>query len=1313
VTLSLSSQQLLGGRFLIEREVGRGGVGIVYRAMDQVTRQSVALKVIAIAGVDAGEEARFRREGQVLAGLEHPSIVKLVAFGQLDEGQPYVAMEWLEGEDIAQRQRRLPLSLAQCLQVGAMVADALAAAHAAGIIHRDVKPSNVILVGSAPMAPGSVPPQPEGPMLAKLVDFGVASAEDAKLTRTGAIVGTPAYMAPEQARGDGEVTAAADLYALGATLFEMIAGRPPHIGPTPIAILARLVTTPAPRLSDVVIDAPPALDDLMASLLATTPADRPANAKEVARELRAIAGELQTTTERLMRATGVEAPPASIAAVTASGVMSSRNTGGTRLVTSILATHVPKGAPRARLLTHLRSRGADATELGGDAIVAHFGAKKALGDEAVRALDLGSRLAKTRAQVGVATGRTRIDRTRPTGEVVDRAAALARDAERGQVLADTTTTELARGRYAFVLRGDGAAIVGKTIQGKREGVAGAPFVGREAELAQLMSSFDRAVEDKTPVVVSVVGAPGIGKTRLRRETLSRVASNNSAPRIVLVRCEPFAKSHALGVAAEIARGLTGVAKGADRKDALGAVDLLVGGDGPVSGSGRELVARLIVNEPLTEADARGARDALWIALTDIALAVAKQGPVVLAIEDAQWADDESLAWIDHFLGRASGHALWVLAIQRPPSRDEARRLFEGRDLVQVELRPLSKKTVRSIARAMLGDRATGETGELLTENIATQAAGSPLFAEELARLAAAGRDATTAPTIEAAIQVHLDALDDSLRAAACALSVFGLRGWDAGLTAVGIPKAGEALRALATSEVIVEQAASRFKETREWSFKHALMREVAYASLGEQALKETHARAGQWLAKMGEDDATVARHLDLGGQSAAAAGYLEKAARRALAAHALPEAVSLAERALAFAEDKPTAFARALVLDEAWNRQDARAGERGTAVRAMEESVYDEASDLRARGARVRYEDACGGDADTSARLDQVRLEAQAAGLPDEEARCAAALASRYAFAGELDRAAEVADSLLSIAQRHGIAGAAVDAWQTLAVVRQARGDVGAALEARRSAARAASDAGLKTREATLTINVGFALTTVGAKAEARVAIEGGIAIAQAVGSPGTVRHGAMNLLCWAATFGGSPELDGLLAEPRGIADSAISGSWVPQDRATLGMLFYRGVELMLDESRESARSAATLLKAAAQGYRATGMLDLVPVALGRLSEAERRSDRPEHARELAREAARLLDEGSPSLLNEAPVFLALHDACVDLVAHAEAKEAIARGIPRLVTRVQGLAGTPYAKDFLTHLTPNAGLLAAAEAYDLLPPEIAAMLEKG
>ncbi len=1291
-------QEILGGRFAVEREVGRGGVGIVYRAFDKLTEQAVALKVIAIPGIDAGEEARFRREGRVLAGLNHPGIVRLVAFGQLDEGAPYVAMEWLEGEDVAQRQRRTPLTLAESLRVGALVADALAFAHQAGIVHRDVKPSNVFLVGSGPSTPGAE-------FVAKLVDFGVASADDAKLTRTGAIVGTPAYMAPEQARGDGEVDSRADMYALGATLFEMIAGRPPHMGPTPIAILARLVTTPAPRLSDVFSNAPPALDELMAQLLATSPADRPASAGYVARELRRIAEETAKTDALTRNGYTDDGGPTSVGSA---GVTTTRNSGGSRLVTSILATHVPKGAPRQRLLTHLRARGADATELGGDAIVAHLGVRRALGDEAARALDLSIRLARMNAAVGVATGRTRIDRTRPTGEVVDRAAALARDAQRGQVLADTTTSELARGRYEFQQRNDGAAVVGSAVKNKKDFVGGAPFVGREAELAQITSAFERCIEDRTPVIVTVTGAPGIGKTRLRREVISRIGSHPSAPRVVLARCETFAKSHALGLVADLARGLSGVGKGATLDDALDATDLLIAtSEAVVADSARDLIARLIASETLPELDdARGARDALWISLTEIAVSIAKSSPLVIGVEDAQWADQESLSWLDHLLARAAARPLWVLATTRPSFfRDDPER-FSGRDHVRMELRPLAKKTVRAIAKAMLGDRAASATGEDLAESIAQQAGGSPLFAEELARLAAQGRDATTAATIEAAMQVHLDALDDPSREAAAKLSVFGLSGWDSGLGALGVQDAGDVLRGLGGSEVLVEQASSRFKDTREWAFKHALMREVAYASMGEDPLKEMHAKAGRWLAKMSEDDAIVARHLELGGESLAAAGYLEKASRRALAANALAEAVSMSEKALAFAEDKPTAFARAQILDEAWNRLDARAGERETAILAMEESIYDGPSDIRARGARVRYEDACGGDPDTSSRLDQVRKDAQAAGLIDEEARCAAALAARHAFAGDLDAAAEVADHLLSLAQRHAVAGAAVDAWQTLAVVRQARGQVGAALDARRSAARAASEAGLKTREATLTINVGFALTTLGARAEARAAIEAGIALAQAIGSPGTERHGKMILLCWTATFGTDPPLDALLAEPRAIADAAITGSWVPHDRATLGVLYYRGCELLRTEGSVAATQARTLLKTAAQGYRATKMLDVVPVALGMWAEAERRSGQPERARELASEAAALLDEGSPSLLNEAPVFLALHDACVDLGKLSEARAAIGRGTPRLVTRLQGLAATPYARGFLTLLSANAGLISAAEAYGLVPAEI-------
>ena len=1296
-------QGLLAGRFVIEREVGRGGVGIVYRANDEVTGTPVALKVIAIPGVDAGEEARFGREGRVLAGLSHPGIVRVVAFGQLEEGHPYVAMEWLDGEDVQQRQKRAPLPLVKCLEIAAQTADALAYAHGVGIIHRDIKPSNIFLIGDA-----------EGNDVAKLVDFGVASAEDARLTRTGAIIGTPAYMAPEQARGDAEVDARADIYGLGATLFEMIAGRPPHVGPTPIAILARLVTTPAPRLGEVFTEAPVSLDDLLCEMLATHPEERPTRAADVAMRLRAIAADIENEVVSLRGpASGSDLGPISSVSVSEMVPSTSTKAGGMRLVTSILATHVPKGPARQRLIAHLRARGAEATELGGDAIVAHLGVKKALGDEAARALDLGLRLAKMGSRVGVATGRTRIDRTRPTGEVVDRAAALARDAQKTQVLADTTTSELARGRFEMQVRADGTTVVGTKTTAKKEIASGSPFVGREADLSQVVAAFERCQEDDTPIIVTLTGAPGIGKTRLRREALARIAAHPSAPRVVMLRAESFAKSHALGIMADVARGLAGVAKGAELEDIGTAIDGLLQRIDLADPATRDLVARLMSNVPLPEgADGRAARDALWIALTEMALRTSREQALVIALEDAQWADLESLSWLDHLLARAIGYPVFVLATARPTLWREDPNRWNGRDHVRIELRPLARRTVRAIAKAILGDKATTPEGEALVESISAQAGGSPLFAEELARLAHQGRDAASAPTIEAAIQVSLDALDEDVREAATKIAVFGLQVWDAGLEALGVKNAGEMMRALTTAEIVIEQAASRFKDAREWAFKHALTREVAYASLGEEQLKELHTEAGRWLAKMGEDDAIVARHLELGGQPVEAAVYVEKAARRALAASALSEAVRLAEKSLDFAIDNETQFARAQLLDEAWGRLDARAGERDTAVRAMQDAIYDEASSVRAAGARVRYENACGGGPDTAASLEDVIRRAKAAGLYDEEARSAADLAARYAFAGELDKATQWTDSLLELAGKYGIPNAAVDAWQTLAVVKQARGDVGAALDARRAAVRAAAEAGLKTREATLNINVGFALTTMGAKDEARAAIESGIAIGQAVGSPGTVRHGQMILLCWASNFGGDSAHDKILSEPRAIADNAISGAWVPHDRATLGVLFYRGTELLrIDGAKpNAAEQARTLLKTATGGYRATKMLDVVPVALGYWSEAERRLGQAERAVELATEAADLIETGSPSLLNEAPIFLALHDALFDLGRTADAKHAIARGLPRLVTRVTGLSGTPHQRDFLANVSSNAGLLAAAEGYGIVPPELANIL---
>ncbi len=421
----------------------------------------------------------------------------------------------------------------------------------------------------------------------------------------------------------------------------------------------------------------------------------------------------------------------------------------------------------------------------------------------------------------------------------------------------------------------------------------------------------------------------------------------------------------------------------------------------------------------------------------------------------------------------------------------------------------------------------------------------------------------------------------------------------------------------------------------------------------------------------------------------------------------------MAERALAFAEDKVTGFERASCLDEAWSRLDPRASDRQTSIEALEENVHDDVTALLARGARVRYEDARGTGEDVSERLASTRDEAAALGLHDEVARCSATLATRLAFAGQFEEAETEANRLLALSEKHKVLSAAVDAWQTLAIIRQARGELSSALDARRAAVTAARAAALREREATLNCNLGFALTTIGARQEARASVDRGLELADAIGSAGTVRHAQMNLLCWASTFGNDRKLEAVLSEVRADADAAANGTWTAPDRGNLGVLFYRGVELLRSESHAAVERARSLLRISAETYRATKNRDVLPVALGMWALSEQKLGATERALELAREAATLLESGAPSLLNEAVVYLVLHDCRKAMGAEVEAREAIEQSIPRLLRRVRGLVGTPYARLFLTELVHNAQLVATAEAYGLVPDAIHQVLERG
>jgi serine/threonine-protein kinase len=266
------------GPYTIRSRLGRGGMGAVYEAEDPATGQLVAVKMLAgHVGDDATLRRRFAVEIDTLKSLSHPGIVRLLAFGE-EDGQPYYAMELVRGrtlEQIIRAGRRF--SCAETIGLTLEITRALKSAHDHGVVHRDIKPANLLF-----------PDQPADGVTVKLADFGIARLfGDAGHTQAGTIIGTAEYMAPEQAAG-GSVDHRADLYALGLVMFSMLVGRPPFQGSHVAEVIHRQRTEPAPRVSTLVPNIAPELDELIARLLAKQPAHRPASALALGRLLSAI-----------------------------------------------------------------------------------------------------------------------------------------------------------------------------------------------------------------------------------------------------------------------------------------------------------------------------------------------------------------------------------------------------------------------------------------------------------------------------------------------------------------------------------------------------------------------------------------------------------------------------------------------------------------------------------------------------------------------------------------------------------------------------------------------------------------------------------------------------------------------------------------------------------------------------------------------------------------------------------------------------------------------------------------------------------------
>jgi hypothetical protein len=735
------------------------------------------------------------------------------------------------------------MSIAEAVWLVIAVARALGAAHEHGIIHRDVKPSNILLEGGDLARP-------------RIVDFGIARRQDGDriLTLTGTILGTPGYMAPEQARGVAAVSSRTDVYALGCLLFRCLAGQTPFAGIEPVALLARAIIEDAPRLRERRRDVSLELDELVARMLARNPAERPRDGADVANELeRMFDGETEIT-------------PQSIAGHEAI------TSGQQRFVTAILSA-ANAAVGRGDLDLIAEQHHARAERLADGSLLLVFMTAAAPKDLALQAWNAAWELADIDPsfRAAIVSGRTIVRGSLPIGGLLERAAAALRDEEPGVILDGATKTLIAPLR---------------TLLGKPT-----PCVGRDRELRFLEGLFAESVEENAARVALVVAAAGTGKTRLTEELHDRLREHGRSPLVLFATgaplggTTPFAlfgqalrrAAGCIDLAPEAPDETTSLAEWIGRRLSPTDVPLTV----PYLVSAAQLDSAEEWKAPQGESGDVVMRRAFlrWLA------AELDEHPVVILLDDLQWGDRPTIELVDAALRTFADRALTVVGLGRPEVLDVFPGLWEKRDRQELRLGPLTKSASLAIVKSagLCVDESTVTT-------LVERAGGNAFFLEELVRSIADGRDAALPDTVLAVLHARFDALGAELTRALRAASVFGRAFWQEGVAMLlGVEpssrRLGMWMTALVERELVDRKNDTSIADAHEFSFRHDLVREAAYAMLTEDDQRLAHRLAGEWLEQAGARDASVlATHFDRAREAERAVHWATIDAERAVLA---------------------------------------------------------------------------------------------------------------------------------------------------------------------------------------------------------------------------------------------------------------------------------------------------------------------------------------------------------------------------------------------------------------------------------------------
>ncbi len=898
-----STLPALPERYEILSLLGRGGMGAIYRARDRATGEVVAVKVLLENHASSAE--RFAREAAVLAGLDHPGIVRYGTHGMTRAGEPYLAMEWLDGESLSGRLARGVLSVDETMTLAAQVAEALGAAHARGVVHRDLKPSNLFLVD-------------RDIAQVKVLDFGLAQLGGAaRMTKTGALLGTPGYMAPEQARNEASVLPAADIFALGCVLFEALAGRPAFEGPNAMAILAKLIFDEAPRLDAHCPDAPAALAALIARMLAKDPTGRPADGGALAAELSAL-GAFRTV---------VGAPTPVPASLRRPHALTEAEQRVVCIVMLRLDADGPLAPGRGSLPEEVRRAAENAAgrveQLADGSIAVAFGGPGVVKDQVTLAarFALAIQAHLPLASISLATGRRTPRDTPLLGEAIERAVqGVERERQTpaagpSPVAIDETTAALLDARFEWH-----ESTAGLELLGERDAAETArrllgksmPCVGRDRELAVLENAFDFCVEERAAQVFLVTAPAGVGKSRLAHELTQSIRRRSPGAAIWLGRGDSMragSSLHLVGHALCSALGMRRsdpvevrrdqlrtrfAGRGEDARRLWEFLGELVGAPFPDPGSAELEAARR---------DPRLMAEQTQRAFGDFLHTESSARPLVIILDDLHWGDAASVRFLDIAVRDAETRAIFVLGLARPEVHERFPRLWAERGMQELHLSLLSPKASRQLVGAALGE---GFAGEAMARLVALSE-GNAFYLEELIRAADAGEageeDHALPETVVAMVQARIEGLDPEARRVLRAASVYGEVFWSGAVVALlGDMRSRQAidwLARLCEQEVLVRRQDNRFPGEEELAFRHALLREGAYAMLTANDRLLGHRLAGHWLEQHGESDAlALAEHFERGEERGRAAQHFLRAADHASDADDADAILSCVERGL-------------------------------------------------------------------------------------------------------------------------------------------------------------------------------------------------------------------------------------------------------------------------------------------------------------------------------------------------------------------------------------------------------------------------------